>query len=106
MEEIEIKHLNNKWWEVAKDYSYGDITIPKGFKTDLASIPRILWTICPPFGNYTTAAIIHDNAYSVKYNTRKQADKEFRDNCIKLGVSKWKANLFYRTVRMFGGSHY
>jgi len=106
MKEILLKHLDNDWWEVAEEYHYGDIIIPKGFKTDLASIPRILWNICPPFGNYTTPAVIHDHAYTIKYNTKKEADKEFRENCKANGVPKWKANTFYYAVRLFGGSHY
>jgi len=106
MKEISLKHLKGSWWIVTEDFYHNGVLIHKGFKTDLASIPRLLWSICPPFGNYTTPAVIHDHAYGTKYNSRKEADKGFRDNCIAYGVKKWKANLFYRTVRIFGRSHY
>lgn len=36
------------------------ITVPKGFKTDLASIPRPLWVLFPPFGHYLKPSILHD----------------------------------------------
>ena len=29
--------------------------VPAGFVTDLASVPRILWSILPPFGRYVAA---------------------------------------------------
>jgi hypothetical protein len=106
MKEISLRHLTGKWWEVTEDYWYGDVLIPKGFKTDLASIPRVLWSIFPPFGNYTTPAVIHDHAYKTCYNSRAEADKEFRDNCKAYGTPSWKANSFYGAVRLFGRSHY
>ena len=34
------------------------ITVPKFFTTDFASVPRILWSIFPPVGNYSSAALI------------------------------------------------
>jgi hypothetical protein len=36
------------------------ITVPMGYKTDFASIPKILWSILPPHGKYERAAVIHD----------------------------------------------
>lgn len=34
--------------------------IPDGFKTDLASVPRIFWALLPPDGTYERAAVLHD----------------------------------------------
>lgn len=31
-----------------------------GFLTDLASVPKLLWWLYPPFGRYTKAAVVHD----------------------------------------------
>lgn len=36
------------------------ITIPDGFETDLASVPRIFWAFLPPSGVYERAAVLHD----------------------------------------------
>lgn len=35
------------------------IRVPKGFVTDLASIPRALWSVFPPDGDYAKAAVVH-----------------------------------------------
>ncbi|TFV91422.1 DUF1353 domain-containing protein [Blastococcus sp. CT_GayMR16] len=41
--------------------SGGDvITIPGGFTTDLASVPRLFWALIPPQGAYESAAVLHD----------------------------------------------
>lgn len=34
--------------------------IPDGFRTDLATIPRIFWAALPPNGVYERAAVLHD----------------------------------------------
>jgi len=39
------------------------LTIPAGFKTDFASIPRVLWNILAPVGSYDRAAVVHDLLY-------------------------------------------
>ena len=36
------------------------ITIPDGFNTDLASVPRLFWALLPPSGVYESAAVLHD----------------------------------------------
>jgi hypothetical protein len=39
------------------------IIVPRGFVTDLASIPRPLWSWLPPDGPWAKAAVIHDFLY-------------------------------------------
>lgn len=36
------------------------LTIPDGFSTDLASVPRLFWSLLPPDGRYEDAAVLHD----------------------------------------------
>lgn len=36
------------------------ITIPDGFETDLASVPRFFWAFLPPSGVYERSAVLHD----------------------------------------------
>jgi len=36
------------------------VPIPTGFVSDLASIPRFLWPILPPWGEYDRAVAVHD----------------------------------------------
>ena len=95
--------------EVFQDYIYEingyRITVPKGFITDLASVPRSFWTIFPPFGRYTPAAVIHDFLYS-RYNStginRTLSDKIFLHIMKELGVSFLKRKIMYKAVRLFG----
>ncbi len=89
------------------------ITIPSGFVTDFASIPRILRIIIPKLGRWNKAAVLHDYIYQnpesglrfevgyVRWS-RKGADVVFRDAMEDLGVIKWKRNLMYWAVRIGG----
>lgn len=78
------------------------ITVPKGFKTDFASVPRFLWAFFPPYGKYTEAAIMHDYLYDLQDRPRKVADQLFYDALLLCQVPKWKAKLMYYGVRAFG----
>lgn len=81
------------------------ITVPKGFITDGASVPRVFWILFPPQGKYTPAAIIHDYLYS-KFNdtgiNRTLADKIFLFIMEELGVGFLRRKAMYRAVRSFG----
>ena len=63
-----VKVLDNgKHYEVLEDFTYYRTSnkqhifkVEKGFITDFASIPRIFWSIYPPFGRYTKSAVLHD----------------------------------------------
>ena len=48
----------------------GTITVPKGFATDFASIPRVFWSWLPPIGRYGVPAIVHDWHYWNQSTTR------------------------------------
>jgi len=79
------------------------ITIPKGFRTDLASVIRWLWFKFPPNGPWTRAALIHDYFYRNKTPfSRFFADSVFREVMRLDGVSTWKRVLMYYAVRSFG----
>jgi hypothetical protein len=53
-------------WVVAAPLMWHDpdldqvFVVPRGFVTDLGSIPRLLWSIYPRDGIYRKAAVIHD----------------------------------------------
>ena len=51
------------------------ITVPKGFVTDFASVPKGLWSFgLSPHGKFSKAAIIHDYLYWTQGCTREQSD--------------------------------
>ena len=100
------------------------ITVKKGFKTDLASIPRACWNVISPW-DIARAAVIHDLLYkrirqyrwdrlykfdnvsenpSVVKNARKAADEVFLMAMIDAAPSIpiWKIYSAYYSVRSFG----
>ena len=57
---------------------YKDITIPKGYKTNGANVPRLFWSIIPPFKpKYLPAVIVHD--YLCDAEEYVKADKYFKE---------------------------
>lgn len=61
---LKLKPINNGKCILEDDYIYSIngflITVPKGFITDGASIPKSLQWIYDPFGKYIKGAVIHD----------------------------------------------
>lgn len=78
------------------------LEVPRGFKTDLASVPRFLWSIIPPYGKYTQAAIVHDYLYATGLVSRVRADAIFLSIMRARNVPLWKRTLMYLAVRAFG----
>ena len=79
-------------------------TVPIGFKTDGASIPKIFWSVVgSPFtGLYRRAALIHDYLYFSQTTKRNYADKIFLEAMKVLKVSWWKRRMMYAAVRLCG----
>jgi len=82
--------------------------VPKNFKTDLASVPRALWSfIAPQYTGFVPPAILHDYLYScANLGTRKWSDEVFYSALMATGVSRYTAMKFYLSVRLFGKSHF
>jgi hypothetical protein len=57
-------------------YDSGVFIIPRGYQTDLASIPRILWSIFPPVDDYDPQAVLHDASYGNALQT-EHGDRVF-----------------------------
>jgi hypothetical protein len=79
--------------------------VPKGYVTDLASIPRLFWNIVPPnLSEAQQASVIHDYIYShlYWYYSKNYADRLLRDLMKKDGASKFVYTLFYTAVRCGG----
>lgn len=92
--------------------SVGTITVPTGFRTDGASVPRVFWNIFDPYsGDYFHAAIVHDYLYSRQSTLhfdcdRQEADKIFKEAMFNRGVPWPTREAIYRAVRMFGWKAY
>ena len=110
--ELKLKRVKNHAWKVIGGFSIHidrtneSIVIPNNFKTDLASIPRIAYTLFPRSDDYDLAATVHDYLYSIGKYPRKTCDLIFRDILLFSGVSKSRRNKMYWAVRLFGAKHY
>lgn len=100
--------LHNKLvYHVGSKDSEETITVPKGFVTDFASVPRAFWWLFPPDGKWTGGAIIHDwlyynrGAVEVIYS-RKECDGIFLEAMAVLSVPRWKRVTMHGAVRSFG----
>lgn len=78
------------------------ITVPSGFKTDLASIPQVLWNILPPVGSYDHAAVLHDFLYQFGGVTRAEADGVLNEAMELAQVNRVKRWAIYSGVRVGG----
>jgi hypothetical protein len=78
------------------------ITVPAGFKTDLASIPAPVWILIPKVGKYDKAAVIHDFLYANNGCTRDEADNVLKEAMRVLNVPGWRLHLIYAGVRAGG----
>ena len=117
LSDIEVKRHagDNGEWELLTDLIYignrDQFLVPKGFKTDFASIPRIVNSIVPKNGRHDGAAIVHDYLYreqprvapAMNPITRLDSDRIFRRIMKELGVGIIRRNLIYRAVRLGGG---
>lgn len=99
-------------WRIAELVSYDNgvvsVTVPKGFVTDLASIPKALrWFVSNDDYRVIRPAIIHDWLY-LKHRvdggsiSRAQADLLFYEMLRVEGMGVIKAKLMYAAVRIGG----
>jgi len=78
------------------------ITVPVGFVTDYASIPRAFCEFLPEQGRYSGPAIIHDFLYWKAECTQAQADKIMFVAMTDAGVSDETRDTIYRALVRFG----
>jgi len=116
----EIKALKGVGVKVKRETNKTEtITVPKGFVTDLASVPRAMWWLIAPF-DVARAAIIHDLLYKVirQYRWKKKdaedkalikAAKIAADKVFLLGMQDadpkipgYKIYLSWKAVDLFG----
>lgn len=113
---LRLEYVDGRNWIVHEDFTYFDeeygdegwfITVPAGFVTDFASIPRALWVWLPPTGKYGKAAVIHDYLYRTgeangEAVTKDYADAVFRRAMEELGVGRVRRTLMWLAVSVFG----
>lgn len=111
-DDLVVENVGNRKWKVIAPLTYlfsvdgidQAITVPAGYVTDFASVPRLFWIMFPPDGKYTKAAVIHDylcdNPKKFTY-TRKQTDYVFLTAMLESGVSRFKSFILFSAVRFY-----
>jgi hypothetical protein len=80
------------------------VTVPAGFITDFASVPRLPVAFLLAGNCGHAAAVLHDWAYTSHFITRSRADAMFREALIAGGEPAWRAWFMWAGVRI-GGAH-
>ncbi len=84
------------------------LTVPAGFESDGASVPRFFWRVVFPPGDNRAlrAAFVHDFIYRTHPDgwTRADADDAFMGLLLDGGVPYMSSLLAYCGVRLFGRS--
>lgn len=109
--EIADDQDDGKWLLVqpliySSDLAKRTFTVPAGFQTDLASVPRLplVYLLCGDCAR--EAAVIHDWLYSTHETDRATADAILREASACTGVPWWRRWLMYWGVRLGGASHW
>ena len=104
---LDIRQIGDHEFELLSNLVYVDgegnkIVVPKGFQTDLASVPSQLWGLFPPADRYSEAAVLHDweiaQAGSDK-GLRAAADRRFLQTMAVLNVHALRRYPMYWAVR-------
>jgi hypothetical protein len=80
------------------------VEVPKGFVSDLASIPAIFFSVLRPDAEYAYAAIVHDYLYWVQARPREVCDGIFKAAMSDFEVPAWQQQTIYQAVSTFGAS--
>lgn len=118
---LELEFIDGMMWRVTAEFDYHlgasngieRVSVPAGFLTDFASVPRGLWNLLPPIGLYGKAAVVHDWLYQNSWLesgplgwarpvTRAEADSILLEGMKILGVGWWIRHLIYAGVRIGG----
>ena len=99
--EFTVEEAFDAYWNRAGNIT--KIVIPRGFTTDLASVPRIFQSIIPKLGHHIRPAIVHDFCYEGGSNlTRKEADEMFLEGMKQTKVSWLRRRVMWLAVRVGG----
>lgn len=88
-------------YRLTDDFLFMGYTLPKGFISDGASVPRLFWSVFPPVGEYFGSALLHDYLLVNGYKWKDAAD-EFSRALKYENVAKIKRNVMLWFVRLYG----
>lgn len=105
--DVVVRRLDDERWAVVEPLVYRGtrdrFVVPAGFRTDFATVPRVVVWLVPRFGRYTAAAILHDWLVTVGIEsgvvTTREADGVFRRVMRESGVPVVRRWLMWTGVR-------
>ncbi|MGV6475017.1 DUF1353 domain-containing protein [Azotobacter vinelandii] len=111
LSELVLSHVpGGDTWKVSQPLQYRDrlrrlLVVPVGYRTDLASVPRLAWRIVPrDHGQARRPAVVHDYLYTHQTHrfSKAEADRIFYEALREEGMSDLLAWLMYAAVRIGG----
>lgn len=93
-------------WELSEPLVYYStlydttVTVPTGFRTDFASVPRLPLAYLLAGDTAHRPATVHDYLCRTDY-PRDRADRIFLEAMESIGVPWWRRNLMYAAVRAY-----
>jgi hypothetical protein len=104
---LTVRRVSDQLWEVVEPLVYhgrrDTFVVPAGFRTDFASVPRVVVWLIPRFGRYTLAAVLHDwlttEGLSTGVVSSRDADGLFRRVMAELQVPPVRRWLMWAGVR-------
>ena len=109
---LDLRVYDDREWIVLHDLEWksetAHVIVPRGFITDLASIPRPLRGLLDVTGPSRQPAVLHDYLYCRQADaagnpvTRRWADDLFRIALAERGVSGPTRNVYWAGVRLGG----
>lgn len=89
---------------VLEPITYEALTVPRGFVSDGASIPRIAWRLIGhPFDDrWIRSALVHDLRCSFRVGTWQETAEMFWACMAVEGNTGWRRDWMVRAVRWFG----
>lgn len=109
--DLELRHVpGDALWKVVKPLQYRTadqrrVIVPVGYRTDLASVPRLAWRIVPrDHVQARRPAVVHDFIYTNLTHrfTKREADRIFHAALLEEGMNKALAWLMLAAVRIGG----
>jgi hypothetical protein len=102
---LTVRRVDAEHWALVDDLVYRGsrerFVVPAGFRTDFATVPRVVTWLVPRFGAYTLAAILHDWLCTdgLAVVSAREADGIFRRVMRESGVPVLRRWLMWAGVR-------
>lgn len=107
---LQVEEIDDSHWKLVKEFVYDSevaharISVPPGFVTDFASVPRVPVAFWLTGDTAHAAAVIHDWLYTTGLLPKATADSVFYEAMRASGIPFWRAKVMYWGVAYGGAS--